>query len=131
MILDGGRIAPDQVVGEFVDAGLHRLRPTLDHRLAPARDALVRLDFHEQPARRNEEGLQVGDLQFGPYLLVVSAIDKLAVVYKPRMLMLDLLGVQSHRGGSVSTRRMQRNPMWLMPLSIIWAWRAAGRYRRQ
>ena len=62
VVLDPERVLADQEVGQFRDRWPRRVRAPLDDRLAPARDPLVGLDLEEQPARRDEVGLQRGDL---------------------------------------------------------------------
>ena len=42
------------------------LGPALDDRLAEADDAGVGVDLQEQPARLDEEGLELGDLEAAP-----------------------------------------------------------------
>ncbi|MCY1300582.1 hypothetical protein D9M70_501540 [compost metagenome] len=61
MVFDQQRILADQVVRELVNRGFHRQGSTFDDRLAPADDALVRLDLQKQPAWRNDIGGELGD----------------------------------------------------------------------
>ena len=61
VILDQERIFPDQVIFQFVDGSLHRQRPALDHRFAPAGNTFIRLDLQEQPAWRNDVGGELGN----------------------------------------------------------------------
>ncbi len=61
VVFDQEGVLADQIVFQFVDGGLHRQRPPLDHRLAPADNALIRLDLQEQPAWRNDVGGELGD----------------------------------------------------------------------
>ena len=62
VVLDQRGILPDQVVRQFVHYRSNRLRPTFEHRFAPANDALVGFDLEEAPTRRNEIGDEFGDL---------------------------------------------------------------------
>ena len=66
VVLDRQRILADQQRSEFLDSGTHGGRLALDHRLAPADDALVGLDPQEQPARWHQEGLDPVDLHTAP-----------------------------------------------------------------
>ncbi len=60
-VFDMTRIFADEIVSEFVHGGGDRMCAAFDDRLAPARDALVRFDLEEAPARRNDEGFEFGD----------------------------------------------------------------------
>ena len=64
MVLDAQRVLADEVFGQDLDGGSHHLGPALDHRFAPADHTLVGLDPAEQPAGRDEEGLDTRDLHF-------------------------------------------------------------------
>ncbi len=62
VVLDAQRVLADEEFGEDVDGGADDLGASLDDRFAPADHALVGLDAAEQPAGRDEEGLDTGDL---------------------------------------------------------------------
>lgn len=61
MILDVRRILADEVIGKFIDGGRHRVGPSLDDRLAPARDPGVGLHLEETPAGRHDERREFRD----------------------------------------------------------------------
>lgn len=47
VIFDVARVLADEVVGQFMDRGLHRVRAPFDDGLAPADDAFIGLDFEK------------------------------------------------------------------------------------
>src|SRR5260221_46757 len=61
-VLDVERVDTDEAVAERLEHALDRLGPSLEARFAPAERAIVALDADEQPPRRDEEGLDLGDL---------------------------------------------------------------------
>ena len=76
VILDLVRVLADQIVGQFLHLGGDSCGAAFDHRLAPARDALIGIDLQEQPARRHQERRQLGDLHrclaFSPTMAPIS-----------------------------------------------------------
>jgi hypothetical protein len=62
VILDQRRILADQIVGQLLDGGGDRVRASLEHRLTPPGDPLVRLDLEEAPPRRDDERGERSDL---------------------------------------------------------------------
>ncbi len=67
VVLDTQRVLPDEEFGQLSHGGADGGRTALDHRLAPADDAVVRLDTAQQPARWHGEGLDAGDLHASPW----------------------------------------------------------------
>jgi hypothetical protein len=62
VVLDAQRVSADEMVAELGDRGPYGFRPALHHRLAPAGDALVGPHAQEEPAGRDQEGVQRNDL---------------------------------------------------------------------
>src|SRR5206468_11344855 len=60
-VLDGERVGADEAVAEGFEHALDRLGPAFQARFAPAECAVLALDADEQPARGDEEGLDLGD----------------------------------------------------------------------
>ncbi|MCY1368989.1 hypothetical protein D9M69_560030 [compost metagenome] len=75
-VLDVARVLADQIVGKLVDGGRHRVRPALYHRLAPAADADIGIDAQEQPARRDQEGGEAGDLHARDSCCAAVTVDQ-------------------------------------------------------
>jgi hypothetical protein len=57
MIFNRQRVLPDKIIGQFSHGGSHSLRPPLQHRLAPAAQAFVRLNLEKEPPRRYQKSL--------------------------------------------------------------------------
>ena len=61
-ILDVACLGTKQVIGHFLDSGLHRRGLALDNRLAPTNQAIGVGDFHKQPAWLNLKQFDCGNL---------------------------------------------------------------------
>ena len=72
---DRARVFADQIRREFLDGRGDGLRAAFDDRFAQSDDAGVGVDLQEEPARFDEEGFDLGDLE-----LVADADHRLGVL---------------------------------------------------
>ncbi len=75
VVLDQEGILADQIVFQLMHGRLHGQCPAFHHRLAPADNALVGLDFQEHPARRHNIRRQFRDLHG---YASISALDDIS-----------------------------------------------------
>ncbi|MNV12343.1 hypothetical protein D3C71_1029410 [compost metagenome] len=81
-VFDVARVFADQVVGQFLNGSGDSVGAAFDHGLAPTGHALVGFDLEEAPARRNDEGGQLGDFHLIVSLVRCSARSAKKVLAK-------------------------------------------------
>ena len=64
-VFDVERVDADEAIAESLEHAFDRFRPAFQARFAPAEGAITALDADEQPPRRDQEGLDLGDLPLG------------------------------------------------------------------
>ena len=104
MMRDGARVFADEVGREFLDGRGDGLRAAFDDRFAQPGDAGVGVDFQEQPARLDENGFDLGDLEF-----VAEADHRLGVLAASKALVLRNLLAENLAPLSVGGARPRRD----------------------